>query len=341
MSNAAPVLHVLIPGLRGPLPPEAQDGAFWQQRLPALEKLFARARWKQTATRHFNNQLRDLFQLGDPELPAGALGWLGEGQDPGADYWLRADPVHLVADRDQLVLFDAASLVLSAEEAEGLIAACNQLLQEDGLTLHAATPQRWYLHADAPIRLQTTPVADVAGRYLQPYLPRGEDASRWLSLSTELQMLLHQAPQNSRREAIGKPVINSLWFWGAGSLPSRVAGGWQLVYADDPVVRGLALQGGADWQALPEQVGQLKLVGRCLIVDTRLLQALRGGGLEAWREHLYDLERHFFTPLLQHLQRRELAALVVESGGLRLTLERRDLARFWRRSQPLRHYLEF
>lgn len=341
MSTAVPTLHLLLPGLRGPLPLEVKESGFWQQRLPALEKLFARARIERHAAQHLSAQLRELFQIPDTELPAGALGWLGEGREPGKAYWLRADPVHLVADRDQLLLFDATALALAAEEAAELVAACNQLLQEDGLKLHAAAPGRWYLQASEPIDLQTTPVAAVAGRYLQDFLPRGAHASRWLSLGTELQMLLHQAPQNSRREALGQPAVNSLWFWGAGALPAHVAGGWQQVFSDDPVVRGLAQVSGAAVLPMLEEASQLGSAERCLVVETRLIQALRSGDLERWRAELYGLEQRLFVPLLQRLQRREIAAVRIDLDGLRLTVDKRELSKFWRRPQPLRHYLEF
>src|SRR5690606_16547865 len=321
------------------LPPEAGDDGFWPRRLPATERLLARARRLERTARHLDEQLAELFLLPLDELPAGALGWLGEGKDPGQSYWLRADPVQLVADRDKLLLFGAETLALTLDEACALAEVCNQFLDQDGLKLHVAAPDRWYLQAEEPIRLRTVPLAAVAGRYLQEFLPGGEDAARWLGLSTELQMLLHQAPPNAAREAAGLPRVNGLWFWGAGTLPAEAAGGWRLVAADDPVVRGLAQLSGAMWQPLPASFGPQAMP--CLIVDTRLLQALRRGDLERWRNELIGLEERLFAPLLQCLRRRELARLIIDTEGLRLTLDRKDVSRFWRRPQPIQHYLEF
>lgn len=338
---ALPVVHLLVPGLRGPLPPETRDSELWRRQLPAFARIFARARREALSAGNLIEHLRELFQLPAGEFPAGALGWLGEGGDPGQAGWLRADPVHLRPDRDQLVLFDAAALDLEASEAAALVAACNSLLREDGMELHAPVPDRWYLRADQPMRLRTVPVAAVAGRYLQGHLPQGEDAPRWLSLMTELQMLLHQASENSLREDAGKLTVNGVWFWGGGRLPTVVGGDWQTVVADEPIVRGLARASGATPLPVPTHADQLPGVDHCLTVLTPLAEALRAGDLEGWRQALEMLESRFLMPLLQRLQARQLAALTLETEGLRLTMSRRDLSRFWRRPQSLRHYLEF
>lgn len=331
----------MVPALRGPLPPEAKDNALWHQRWPALERSFARGRAEPVSTKHWYEQLQALFQLPPGEVPAGALGWLGEGRAPDTAYWLRADPVHLSPDRDQLVLFDASALSLEADEATALVESCNKLLAEDGLQLHAATPDRWYLQSPAAIDLQTVPVMAVAGRYLQYYLPQGQDASRWLSLSTELQMLLHQAPVNAAREAAGRLPVNGLWFWGAGALPEKVEGGWQAVIADEPVARGLAELDGLAAQELASGTAGLAPTGASLVVYTALAEALRSGDLAVWQQALAQFEQRFLEPALQQLRSVELGELIIETDTLRLSLNRRDLARFWRRPRPLQHYLEF
>jgi hypothetical protein len=94
-------------------------------------------------------------------------------------------------------------------------------------------------------------------------------------------------------------------------------------------------------QPLAGGLNQLSTAARCLIVETRLADALRSGDLDHWRAALDALEQHFLAPLLRRLQAGEIAALTMDTDRLRLTLSRRDLARFWRRSQPLRQLLEF
>lgn len=335
-------LHLLIPGLRGPLPPDAREADCLRPRRPALERLFAQARAEHLPWRDLFGQLQQLFGLpAEEEPPAGALGWLGEGNDPGQAVWLRADPVHLRPDNEQMLLFDASTLGLTADEAASLVERCNELLREDGLTLYAPVPTRWYLRSEAPVRLQTVPTATVAGRYFRDRLPTGDDASRWLALMTELQMLLHLAPENERRTDAGRPTVNGIWLWGAGSLPAAVAGDWEVVVADEPIARGLARLAGAQLQAVPGQADTLPATGRCLVVLTALVDALQAGDLDGWGAALDMLEQQWLVPLLGRLRSGELATLTVETAGLRLRLRRSDLRRFWRRPKPLPHYLEF
>lgn len=339
---AAAQLHLLIPGLRGPLPPDAREADCLRPRRPALERLFAQARAEHLPRRDLFGQLQQLFGLtAEEEPPAGALGWLGEGNDPGQAVWLRADPVHLRPDNEQMLLFDASTLGLTVDEAASLVERCNELLREDGLTLYAPVPTRWYLRSEAPVRLQTMPTATVAGRYFRDRLPTGDDASRWLALMTELQMLLHLAPENERRADVGRPTVNGIWLWGVGSLPAAVAGDWEMVIADEPVARGLAKLAGAQLQAVPGQADTLPAAGRCLVVLTALADALQAGDLDGWGAALDMLEQQWLAPLLGRLRSGELAALTVETAGLRLRLRRGDLRRFWRRPKPLPHYLEF
>jgi len=335
------LVHLFIPGLLGPLPPDLHDHVLLQFRAPALERLLARGRQQSRQASHWLEQFGELFQQPPGELPAGALGWLGEGFDPGASYWLRADPVHLQAGSDQLILFDASLLSLRMEEATQLVASCNQLLRDDGLELYAPNPQHWYLRSDQPILLQTTPLAVVAGRPLDAYMPQGAQATHWLGLMTELQMLLHQAPLNQQRTAQGALAINSVWFWGAGAVPEQVAGDWQKVYANDPIARGLARQAGIEPEQLPKDALQLPGLDRTLLLETSLAAALQSGDLERWGQEMVLLDQRIMSPLLRDLQAGKLAKLVLETDGVRINVDRRGLRQFWRRARPVRHYLEY
>nr|NIS42121.1 hypothetical protein [Desulfuromonadales bacterium] len=66
------------------------------------------------------------------DLPAAAVSALGEGLDVSNGWWLRADPVHMVADRDQLYLSAYKALELSQSEVDELVAELNRLYADDG-----------------------------------------------------------------------------------------------------------------------------------------------------------------------------------------------------------------
>ena len=85
--------ELLVPGLFA-----ARGGA----RLRSLELLLARGRRTEGDTLSLEDWLKEKFELAEDQgLPAGALTALALGLDPGERFWLRADPVHLRADRTQ------------------------------------------------------------------------------------------------------------------------------------------------------------------------------------------------------------------------------------------------
>ena len=140
----------------------------------------------------------------------------------GTGTWLRADPVHLRPDVADLVLFDAVDVGVSREEARALAEAVNEALRPGGPVIDAAHPHRWYVALEAPARMATTPLSLAAGAGISAAMPRGPDAPRWRRWMNEVQMALHDCPVNAERERRGAVPINSIWFWGGGSLPPAV-----------------------------------------------------------------------------------------------------------------------
>ena len=70
---------------------------------------------------------------------------------------MRADPAHVAASRDGLVLFDQRRFDLGRAEAHELAGTIQPLLKPHGLRLEVPGPRRWYMRAsgaedDAPGR---------------------------------------------------------------------------------------------------------------------------------------------------------------------------------------------
>src|SRR4029079_6541443 len=61
-----------------------------------------------------------------------------------------------------------------------------------------------------------------------------------------------------RREREQRPAVNSLWFWGGGSMPTQVASPYSTVYADDPLVRGRGALWGVRVAAVPAKLDDLR-----------------------------------------------------------------------------------
>ena len=312
------------------------------RRPPALGRLLARSSLQRHPAEHAHACLCRAFGVHaqDGEWPIAALTLLADGHAPGKAYWLRADPVHLQA-RDADLALVSRDLALRAAEAAALVDALNRHFAQDGLTFLAPAPQRWYLRLAEPARIRTSPPDDAHGRSVAARLPRGPDALTWHRRANEAQMLLHDHPVNAAREDTGAPAINSIWFWGGGSLPLDLpqTSEFAHVWADAPLARGLALLVGVPRSPLPsdgaawlETAGE----GRHLVVlDAPGFEAL----LDARAHQLAQLDEVWLAPLLRGLASGRLQELTLAvthlQAALHFSLTRADLWKVWRRGHDL------
>jgi hypothetical protein len=162
------------------------------------------------------------------------------GVDTGGAYWLAADPVTLVAERDDVHLAGAVR-DLDGNEAAELVMALNAHFATDAVDFVAPTPDAWFVRAERPVALATRPLAVAAGRSLRGLLPSGSDAGLWRRWQNEIEMLLHAHPVNAARETAGKPPANGVWFSEGGTSPpfASTANGVET-FADGGVARALA-----------------------------------------------------------------------------------------------------
>ena len=342
-------LELLIPDLIAPDP-----GAAAGLALPALERLLGRAVKTAGPAISVDAWLCAASSL-DAELqavpPSAALSLLGEGGAPGASAWLRADPVHMRVDRDQLLIDVQSATSLSGEDATALLATLNAHFAQDGMHFHATVPQHWYLQAGQTPLATFTPLQAAEGRNADALRPSGADALAWQRKANEAQMLLHEHPVNNAREARGDNPINSVWFWGAGALPPPPQLRFRRIWSDDPVARGLGMLASIPVAAPPLSAAQWLdreaapgNEGRYLVVLGALRDAARERGIDAWRSVLADFERVWFQPLLEALRRDRIGMLTVHALAphCALTAEtiRGDLIKIWRLTKPLSAYAE-
>jgi len=184
--------------------------------MPALERLACYAAPPRAEPRGIAAALFVLLGL-DADTPVAPLAMLGAAGDPRDDYVLCADPVHLAADRDTVVLVQRVD-DLSADAQVRLIRMLDGHFARDGLRFEALRPDAWFVRcADAP-DVRMTSLDAALRRPLFSNLPAGADARRWRTWQNEIQMLLHEHPVNAEREAQGQPPATGLWFWGGGAL---------------------------------------------------------------------------------------------------------------------------
>lgn len=316
--------------------PRLLEAAARGLRLPGLEALLARGRLRDAPAEGPEAALCEALGVArQQDWPIAALALAAEGEDPGAAWWLRADPVHLQVMRDRIVLAGSELLDLTHAEAEALAASIGRHFGA-GLMPRVRHPHRWYLSFDVAPDLRTTPLAAAVGRDIGALLPQGTDAGLFRARLNELQMLLHAHPVNQAREARGAPTVNSLWLWGGGHAPA-LAIDPPRVYAQDAAIRALASRCGAQSQVLPEKLPAEVLATRSVVVLDDLSVSGQAGDAWGWREAVRTLDSTWFMLLRTRLRSvgPHGLALLDPVHGKMLGLAARDAWRIWRRSRPL------
>jgi len=303
--------------------------------LPALSKVLSRGRATKLGVVPSEAALLQAFGVArQRDWPLAPLSWLGEEREAAEGYWLHADPVHLRAERDALVLLDSSHFALEPEAAGALVDALNHHFAPDGLRFFAPDPTRWYVRVDHVPDIATWPLRAAAGRSIDALLPYGSEALVWHRRVNEIQMLLHAQAVNEIRESGGQLAVNSVWLWGGGALPAVAGDRFSGVWGNDPLARGVARAARLPCAPIPESADQW-LAEAAGGEHVMLLAALAAPA----REALLAAEQLWFAPLLRALKRRQLSrlTLVAEDGGAAACFDvgSGDLWKFWRRAPLL------
>lgn len=331
-------IHIVIPDLF--LPQQLAAYASADLSLPVLEKLLARARVEPLKVDNLEAWLCKSF--GVDEMAVAPLTLQADGVQPGDAYWLRADPVGISMQRDQMVL--QADIALTEEEAAPLCASLNSHFAEDGLRFLAPHPQRWYLQLDHQPAMETHPLPQVAGADIHAHLPYGADALRWHSVFNEIQMLFYGHAVNQAREQRGETPVSAVWFWGGGKLNKSLLHPFARVAGDSELAKAFAQAAAmsvwnrtdpmpADWAA---QSGDL------LLVWEGLRSALQKADIGKWRDALQQFEKIYAEPLLAALSAGLVEQITVDvlsdGASRRFTVTRASLWKLWCVRKPLLHY---
>lgn len=340
---------VLIPHLWWPR--DAGADAYRDLVLPELQTLLSRARSCTFPAIEAEAWLCQAFEVErQRDWPVAPLTLAIDGGDPGGAYWLRADPVHLRAHRDQLLLADSNAFTLTQDEAGALTSALTCHFGAEGMQFHAPRPDRWYLRLETDPEIATHALAEVAGGDVDRFLPAGENALRWHRIGNEMQMLLHDHAVNAAREAKGEPAINGVWLWGGGRRPAVSGCHFSALWSDDALALALAANAniiaaplpadGERWLRALRATGEP--AGHHLLVLPQLAAAARRGDLGAWRNQLEALNRAWLAALLAALKVGVISELALVAPGatgcVRFELTRQALLKFWRGRRPLAAY---
>jgi hypothetical protein len=299
--------------------------------LPFLEKMLARGVSVTRPAVSIEELLCGLFgvQTGVANISA-AFDGLGEG------CWLRADPVHLRLQREQVVLLP--NVALSHDEAQCFCASLNEHFADQGMEFFAPHPDRWYVKLNELPDIVTVPLSQAAGRNIHGNLPGGADARRLNQIFNEIQMLLFAHPLNEAREKRKEVPVNSVWLWGNGQNRMTTKNDFGSASSDEVLVQMLAASANIPFSGWsPVWCGDAGL-----LVWGGLRSALQRGDLAAWRDALQEFETGYARPLWQALRRGQISQLQIDipggDGMMTVSLTRAGTFAFWRRARKLSGY---
>ncbi len=332
-------LTLLIPGLLGVASFEHTPD------VPALARLFrfgtiapSPSAFSETIFRLFG------FPATPDDRPVAAATYLVDDGDAHDGIWMRADPVHLRAERDAVVLLDDTSFHLERHEALLFVAGLQEIFAEQSIELQVpANHYRWYLKLKDRLRIKTVPIHDTVGDDIRRHRCGGRDRMVWERLVTAVQMSLHDSPVNHAREARGELPINGVWMWGMGSLPSPVSPPvWSRVFGDDATAQGLAIHCRIPHDELPTDaaavIEQTTADERVLVVITFGLRHTQYLDQTGWQDFIRYLDSEWFAALWRLIKCGELHELTVLTGLYKLTIGPSSLMKIWRRRRSLAAY---
>lgn len=261
-------------------------------------------------------QLLRHFELLPRGWPVAALTRQRDAGDAAHDAWLRADPAYMRPDINGVRLLGLGEALQPTQaDLEAFLPALRPLFGDAGFALDAPVPSRWYLRVPRGAALPAFVGPDAAlGDDVFEHLPDGPEGRRWRALLGEAQVLLHNHPRNAERAALGLPPINSLWFWGAGTLPDHVRSPHAHVRSNDALLGALAHAAGTGGSQAAGEGG--------VLVDYRALAAFDDA----------------FVGWIVAATAGRLRCLVLDfADGARWQVSSAQRWRFWRR--PVQHLL--
>lgn len=295
--------------------------------VPAFARLAARAD-RSDAEPGDDARLKEAFDVlprPNPQhgFPVAALTRELDSGDALISAWVRADPGFLRPDMASARLLACGDLGLTQSEADEYIKPLRTIFGDMGVMISAPTPSRWYVEISKETRLPAfSPPDKVLGDDLFQHLPEGDAGRRWKHLLNEAQTVLHNHPLNAERIRAGKLPVNTLWFWGGGSLPDsvRLNKNVRFMYSKDLLVQALAKRVPVD--CAPPQSFPVARATAGTIVDLRDAD-----------DAALVFERNI-EPLMQRQKRAGFALALQFADGLRLRWEPSMKWRFWRSKLP-------
>ena len=244
-----------------------------------------------------------------------------------ADAWL-ATPVHLEARIDHVRLSDRGLLRLGADEREIWRQDFARAFGPD-YVLHDAGDRCFLLSGAAAIRIASVDPSRLLDADIGRAVP-GPSAGELRRLGTEIEMWLHGAVGNTRREQRRERRISALWLWGGGSPGAEAdaiaaaqgrAGAPFRIFGGDPFLRAIA---GSPVNSPPVSLGELAGSDGHDVIEFAPMSGRKDESLGA-------LEATWFAPAREALRRGEIDSVDLVANDRRFRIAGRSGWRWWRR----------
>ena len=327
-----PEITCILPGLFD-IPLYELDEGFVENELPRLNYLLSMMNPRSNKRYTIDAMVRDALGCpGESGLPLATA--LAQTEIEDFNRSILFQGVHLKPDISSAVILPIPHDVQFESDIENMVADLGQMFKSDfdisslggGLfmmALKAFVVPQFYPH---PL--------SVIGKTANPFILQSRSILPWYQLNNEIQMYLHQHDINQRRLLEGEVPINSLWFWGAGeeitSLQKRAS--W---YCDDLTLNQFAKNLGMPVGS----IAAMDLVAKpqdSIIVDLRLINALKAGVEQSLPALLRELEASLFELLANAYQSRQHQIFL--RSGFHLDFKTSPFARyqFWRPTRDLK-----
>ena len=332
-------IDLIIPGLCGPLPDLSHFDE--SKALTSFVSLLAKSSKKSLGTKSYPEQLCSTMGMNFESIPVAELCLLAYGVDKQDYHWMFADPVHMMADVDHIILYDSASLNLIPEESKRLLDALNEHFKQDGLEFVAGDANHWFVRSKNNFNVSTKCLNDVVMQNINQLLPVGDGSALCKQVLNESQMLLHANPVNQDRLNKGLLPANSVWLWGEGSLGKKQDSDVSFCYSNDALSKGLSNYLGVKHEDISSSeilLSNIDLSRNNVVIFDDLVSACSYGDISTWLSSFESLYESLLQPFIAFALKNNLEIHCYPCNGYQYNINSKSKYRFWRKASLVDYF---
>lgn len=328
-------VQVVLPGLFD-LPLEELDPGLLANDLPHLNRLLRLATPQSTRSYSIDEILKTALGFdGQAGLPLAQAFTQAEDQEPG--HLLLSQAIHLQAGLHSAVIVPIQNNQDNLNDIAIIIKDLKDIFNVD-CNISAIADGLYLMHLKGFAAPTHYPhILSVLGKSANPYIEQSRQVLPWYQLLNEIQMFMHQHEVNAARTSRGLLTINSLWCWGAGTVPQGFNAklGW---YCDDPVLNQFARSLGLN----PESCANINRgddFGDAVLIDLRLIEFLKTGVAAELDQLLLDIDRNLLKSLLVSAAKRRSDLTLRAGYEFDFELKPTATMKFWRPQKNLSNWV--